>query len=177
MGITLTNPPPKVTLDVTPLKPLHPTCCTVRPSRGAINPEILHGRPEIDALRTAVKFGIDAQVNNGRVGCRWLVWHRFSHENRTQRSLLLQVHDSKGPVGATGIFDSHRPLHSQATPGNAGRQDRGQRVDPMGRSWESLKGRRFHGLTYPCIASEITRTVTRSIHKNKLCDSHALLGP
>src|ERR1700733_14812724 len=34
-------------------------------------------------------------------------------------------------------FDSHRPLHSLATPGNAGRQDWGQHVDPMRKSWES----------------------------------------
>jgi hypothetical protein len=30
------------------------------------------------------------------------------------------------------VFDSHRPLHSQATPGNAGRQGSGQHVDLMG---------------------------------------------
>ena len=33
-------------------------------------------------------------------------------------------------------FDSHRPLHSQTTPGNAGLQDWGQSVEPMGKSWE-----------------------------------------
>jgi hypothetical protein len=38
-------------------------------------------------------------------------------------------------------FDSHRPLHSQATPGHAGLQGWGQDIDPMGKSWEStLKG-------------------------------------
>src|ERR1700730_2371232 len=30
-------------------------------------------------------------------------------------------------------FDSHRPLHSQATPSHAGLQDWGQDIDPMGR--------------------------------------------
>src|SRR5258708_3255339 len=34
-------------------------------------------------------------------------------------------------------FDSHRPLHSQATPGHPGLQDWGQDIDPMGKSWES----------------------------------------
>jgi len=29
-------------------------------------------------------------------------------------------------------FDSHRPLHFQATPGHAGLQDWGQDIDPMG---------------------------------------------
>src|SRR5258708_20520602 len=38
-------------------------------------------------------------------------------------------------------FDSHRPLHSQATPGHPGLQDWGQDIDPMGKSWEStLRG-------------------------------------
>jgi hypothetical protein len=35
-----------------------------------------------------------------------------------------------------GGFDSHRPLHFQATPGHAGLQDWGQDIDPMGKSWE-----------------------------------------
>jgi hypothetical protein len=35
-------------------------------------------------------------------------------------------------------------------------------IDPTGKSWEStLRGRRFHGLTYPHIAPRFTRTVTR----------------
>jgi hypothetical protein len=73
-------------------------------------------------------------------------------------------------------FDSHRPLHSQATPGHAGLQDWGQDIDPMGKSWESmLRGRRSHGLTYPRIAPRFTRTVTRSSSQNELCDSHVSL--
>jgi hypothetical protein len=59
-------------------------------------------------------------------------------------------------------FDSHRPLHSQATPGQAGLQDSGQHVDPVGESWECALIRalpRF--LTYPTIAPVFTRTVTR----------------
>src|SRR5277367_2872530 len=60
-------------------------------------------------------------------------------------------------------FDSHRPLHSPATPGNAGRQDWGQHVDPMGKSWEyeSIFGLP-HILRYPCVAPAFRRTVTRS---------------
>lgn len=34
------------------------------------------------------------------------------------------------------VFDSHRPLHFQATSGRAGRQELGQGIDPMGKSWE-----------------------------------------
>ena len=53
-------------------------------------------------------------------------------------------------------FDSHRPLHSQATPGHAGPQDWGQDIDPMGKSWEStLRRRRSHGLTYHPLCPEI----------------------
>jgi hypothetical protein len=51
------------------------------------------------------------QCPNGRIGWRWLVWHRFSHKNRTQLPSRLQLHDSKRLVRASGIFDSHRPLH------------------------------------------------------------------
>jgi hypothetical protein len=32
-------------------------------------------------------------VANGRRGWRWLVWQRFSHNNRTQRLSRLQLHD------------------------------------------------------------------------------------
>jgi hypothetical protein len=54
-------------------------------------------------------------VPKGRIGWRWLVWHRFSHENRTQLPSRLQLHDSKKLVRASGIFDSHRPLHFPPT--------------------------------------------------------------
>jgi hypothetical protein len=33
-------------------------------------------------------------------------------------------------------FDSHRPLHPQATPGHVGLPDWRQHIDPMGKSWE-----------------------------------------
>jgi hypothetical protein len=66
-------------------------------------------------------------------------------------------------------FDSHRPLHSQATPGHAGLQDWDQDIDPMGKSWEStLRGRRSHGLTYSRIAPRFTRTVTRSSSQKQI---------
>ena len=59
-------------------------------------------------------------------------------------------------------FDSHRPLRSQATPGQAGLQDWGQDVDPMGKSWElMLGGDGLMALTYPRSAPRFTRTVTR----------------
>ena len=48
---------------------------------------------------------------NCRIGWRWLVWHRFSHKNRTQLPSRMRLHDSKRRVRASGIFDSHRPLH------------------------------------------------------------------
>ena len=51
------------------------------------------------------------QCPNGRIGWRWLVWHRFSHKNRTQLPSRMRLHDSKRRVRASGIFDSHRPLH------------------------------------------------------------------
>jgi hypothetical protein len=45
-------------------------------------------------------------------------------------------------------FDSHRPLHSQATPGHVGLQDWRQHIDRMGKSWEiDAAERRSHGLT------------------------------
>src|SRR6202522_3941703 len=34
------------------------------------------------------------------------------------------------------IFDSHRPLHFQASSGYAGLRDWGEAIDPMGESWE-----------------------------------------
>ena len=52
------------------------------------------------------------QCLNGRIGWRWLVWHRFSHKYRTQRRSRLQLHDSKRRVRGSGIFDSHRPLQN-----------------------------------------------------------------
>jgi len=36
-------------------------------------------------------------------------------------------------------FDSHRPLHFQATPAHARLQYRVQDIDPMGKSWESTR--------------------------------------
>ena len=56
---------------------------------------------------------------NGRVGWRWLVWHRFPRKNRTRLPSRLQLQDSKRRVRASGIFDSHRPLHFQPAPANA----------------------------------------------------------
>ena len=58
-----------------------------------------------------------------RIGWRWLVWHRFSHKNRTRRSSRLQLHNSKKLVRASGIFDSHRPLQSQPSPANGSQFD------------------------------------------------------
>jgi hypothetical protein len=48
-----------------------------------------------------------------------LLWQRFSHKNRTQLPSHLQPHDSKRLVRASGIFDSHRPLHFQPSLANA----------------------------------------------------------
>src|ERR1700722_18039 len=48
---------------------------------------------------------------NGSIGWRWLVWHRFSHKNRTQLPSRLQLHDSKRRLRDSSIFDSHRPLN------------------------------------------------------------------
>ena len=62
------------------------------------------------------------QCPNGRIGWRWLVWHRFSHKNRTQLPSRMQLHDSKRRVRASGIFDSHRPLHSKTTQDNSLKQ-------------------------------------------------------
>jgi hypothetical protein len=62
-------------------------------------------------------------VANGRIGWRWLVWRRFSHKKRTQLPSRLQLHDSKRLVRASGIFDSHRPLHFQPSLANAGQLD------------------------------------------------------
>jgi hypothetical protein len=60
-------------------------------------------------------------------------------------------------------FDSHRPLHSQATPGRAGLQDWGQGTDPMGKSWEI--DAEAAAVSWPHlsrIAPKFARTVTRS---------------
>ena len=42
---------------------------------------------------------------------RWPMWSGFSHKNRTQRLSFSQLPEFKGVVRASGIFDSHRPLH------------------------------------------------------------------
>ena len=39
-------------------------------------------------------------------------------------------------ASTSGIFDSHRPLHFQATLVHAGPQGWGQDIDPMGKSWK-----------------------------------------
>jgi hypothetical protein len=56
------------------------------------------------------------ELTLAEIGWRWLVWHRFSHKNRTQLPSRLQLHDSKRWVRASGIFDSHRPLHILTQP-------------------------------------------------------------
>jgi len=91
---------------------------------------------------------------------RWPMWSGFAHKNRTQRLSFSQLPEFKGVVRASGIFDSHRPLHFQATPGHVGLQDWRQHIDPMGRPWEFDAGGRR--LTYPHIAPGFIRTVTRS---------------
>ena len=50
-------------------------------------------------------------------------------------------------------FDSHRPLHSQATPDHAGLQDWAQEIDPVGECWECASIRGLpHILRYPYVA-------------------------
>ena len=63
------------------------------------------------------------QCPNGRIGWRWLVWHRFSHKNRTQLPSRMRLHDSKRRVRASGIFDSHRPLHFPSSLANDSQLD------------------------------------------------------
>jgi hypothetical protein len=58
-------------------------------------------------------------------------WVRRRVGTRT-KSLVLKAQNCL-PCG----FDSHRPLHSQATPGPAGLQDWSLDIDPMGESCES----------------------------------------
>jgi hypothetical protein len=71
-------------------------------------------------------------------------------------------------------FDSHRPLHSQASSGNVGRQDWGQHVDPMGRSWESTpRGRGGGGLMAsrdPALPLDSHVQSHAEALKNKLCE-------
>jgi hypothetical protein len=62
-------------------------------------------------------------VPDGRIGWRWLVWHQFSHNNCTQRPPHLQLPDFEMPVGASGIFDSHCPLHFPSLLSNASQLD------------------------------------------------------
>ncbi len=69
-------------------------------------------RPRVRGSIAQCDFRAPDTVNKARIGWRWLVWHGFSHKNRTQLSSRLQLHDLKGPVRGSGIFDSHRPLHS-----------------------------------------------------------------
>jgi hypothetical protein len=60
-------------------------------------------------------------------------------------------------------FDSHRPLHFQASSGYAGLRDWGQDIDPVEKCWEcaSIWGPP-HILRHPYVAPAFTRTVTRS---------------
>ena len=56
----------------------------------------------------------DIFVTLAAVRRHWLVWQRFSHNDRTQcSSTLVNIMIRKGPQFSGGIFDSHRPLHSQ----------------------------------------------------------------
>jgi hypothetical protein len=103
------------------------------------------------------------------VALRGPTYRENSHANHTwhwhsTKPLVSKVRNVR-PCG----FDSHRPLHFQAMLGDAGQQDWGQGIDPMGKSWEStLIGRRSHGLTYPLIAPTFTRTVTRSSFEKQI---------
>jgi hypothetical protein len=106
--------------------------------------------------------------NHGRIGWRWFVWHRFSHKNRTQGASRLQLHDSKRVVCASGIFDSHRPLHSQATQGDR------IGVNTLIR-WESLVNRRRGGCGLmasrnPALPLDSHVQSHAEVLKNKLCE-------
>jgi hypothetical protein len=74
-------------------------------------------------------------------------------------------------------FDSHRPLHSRATPDHAGLQDWGQDIDPMGNSWESTPrgGGGLMASRIPALPRDSHVQSHAAVHKNKLCDSHAAL--
>ncbi len=57
------------------------------------------------------------------VGSYGIVFHtKIARSSRR----CLQLHDSKRRVRASGIFDSHRPLHPQASSGNVGTRHLGQ---------------------------------------------------
>jgi hypothetical protein len=62
-------------------------------------------------LTTFASMPPAARLTLAVVRWRWLVWRRFSHKNRTQLPSHLQPHDFKRLVRASGIFDSHGPLH------------------------------------------------------------------
>jgi hypothetical protein len=65
-------------------------------------------------------FGRTAEaLNLCRIGWRWLVWRHFSHKNRTQLPSRLQLQHSKRLMRASGIFDSHHPLHFPPSLANA----------------------------------------------------------
>ena len=70
--------------------------------------------------------------------------HRFSHKNRTQPPSRLQLHDSKRRVRASGIFDSHRPLHFPSSLANDSQLDfqltTGGTLARVGRSLAHLTG-------------------------------------
>src|ERR1700722_5955982 len=75
-------------------------------------------------------------------------WHQHWHETA---SFLVPAAPSPG-------FDSHRPLHSQATPGHAGLQDLAQEIDSVGECWECASIRGLpHILRYPYVAPCYTR--------------------
>jgi hypothetical protein len=82
---------------------------TERPEPGTSHVEYPYVAPHTAKIHTLITLGI----------------------HRRAKPLVSKLRN-RGPCG----FDSHRPLHSQATPGHAGLQDWGQDIDPMGKSWE-----------------------------------------
>ena len=74
-------------------------------------------------------------------------------------------------VGSIPIARSTLRLAS----GRAGTRDWRQHVDPVGKRWERTSiWRRSRVLTYPQVAPQFTRTVTRGEFENNVCDSHTL---
>jgi len=109
----------------------------------------------------------DAGVPSARIGWDWLVLARVARFfTQKSHAALGRSHNSLISYEywlQSGIFDSYRPLHPQASSGNVGTRHLGQPVDPVGKRWECESIWRLpRSLRYPYVAPVFTRIFTRS---------------